>query len=145
MTDKRTRTPLSETTKVIKLIDKAAGVKTTGRPKKLVLPPEFQQLLDAMSDIEREHYEFFIAAHVKQYPDFNDIDRLWLRLMAIEYIKTLRMMVEELESGQLVTMSRQHPGVQMRAYADMLSVTRKQRGKAEKDDPFADKLAGLSA
>lgn len=140
-----TRQPKSETTRVIKLLDAAAGVKTTGRPKKLTLPPEFQQLLDSMSPIEREHYELFRDAHYQIYPDLNIIDKLVVRLMAIEYIKTLRMMAEELESGQLITMSRQHPGVQMRAYADMLSVTRKQRGKAEKEDPFADKLAGLSA
>lgn len=145
MTDKRTRTPGSETMKVIKLLDAAAGVKTTGRPKKLTLPPEFQQLLDAMSPVEQEHYKLVVEAHYQLYPDLNILDKLWVRLLAIEYIKTLRMMAEELESGQLITMSRQHPGVQMRAYADMLSVTRKQRGKAKEDDPFADKLAGLSA
>jgi hypothetical protein len=140
-----TRKPLSETTKVIKLIDKAAGVRTTGRPKKLTLPGEFQQMLDAMSELEQEHYHFYIAAHEKLYPDLTEVDRLILRLAACDYIKALRMNAEELESGQLLTMSRQHPGVQMRAWMDMLSVTRKQRGKAEDKDPFADKLAGLSA
>ena len=44
-------------------------------------------------------------------------------------------MANELTTGETITMARQHPGVQMRAYMDMLSVTRKVRiAESKKSD-----------
>jgi hypothetical protein len=55
----------------------------------------------------------------------------------------------ELSTGELITMARQHSGVQMRALLDMLSVTRKARtaGKKEEDPQLVEArkaLLGLS-
>lgn len=135
------RQPDSETTKVIKLIDRAAGpAPKRGRPKKNAMPALPLALLESMTDLEREHFHFFIAAIEELYPDLNKLDRLLVRLMACSYIALLRMEAAQMESGQLVTMSRQHPGVQLRAWMDLLSVTRKQRGKVDKDDEAAEFL-----
>jgi hypothetical protein len=63
-------------------------------------------------------------------------DYLILHLAGLEYIKYLRVVAEELETGKVISMARQHPGVNMRALLDQLSVTRKartSRGQKEED------------
>lgn len=63
-------------------------------------------------------------------------DQITLQLLAAEYIKYLRMLANEIESGQLVSMARQSPGTQYCRLLDMLSVTRKARvnGRVSRND-----------
>lgn len=92
--------------------------------------------------VEQELFDFFMDAYREQYPDLTPTDNLMLYLAGIEWIKYLRVAREELETGKVITMSRQHPGVQMRALLDQLSVTRRARqarGKPE-EDPEAQEL-----
>ncbi len=104
-----------------------------------------------MTPLEQDLYDYFLASYQQEYPDLSSTDHLHLHLAAVEYVKYLRVIGYELESGQVITMSRQHPGVQMRALLDQLSVTRKARtaGRKPEEDPDAKKLQdflmGLSA
>ncbi len=90
-----------------------------------------------MTPIEQDLFDYFLWAYHTEYPDLKPTDNLILFLAAIEWIKYLRMAREELETGKLVTMSRQHPGTQLRALLDQLSVTRRARvtqTKPEEDE-----------
>lgn len=89
-----------------------------------------------MSDSERALFDFWLAAYKEQYPDMVPTDHLLLHLAGLEYIKYLRVIAEELETGKVISMARQHPGVNMRALLDQLSVTRKARntGKPTEDE-----------
>ena len=106
--------------------------KSAGRPAKLEMPPLPEM---PMTDVEKPLFDFFIAAYRAEYPDLNATDNILLHLAALEYIKWLRIIAEELETGTVISMARQHPGVNMRALLDQLSVTRKARtaGKKEAD------------
>ncbi len=109
-------------------------LKGVGRPAKLVMPPLPHMPL---TEAEQNLYDFFIAAYHEEYPDLIATDHILLQLAGYEYIKFLRLIAEELESGTLVSMARQHPGVQFRALLDQLSVTRRARntrGKPEEDE-----------
>lgn len=101
-----------------------AKPKTSGRPSKPVMPD-----LPAMpmTEVEQNLFDFFLAAYKDQYPDLTPTDQLTLHLAALEYIKYLRVVREELETHKVISMARQHPGVNMRALLDQLSVTRKAR------------------
>lgn len=116
-----------------------------GRPRKLKMPPLPQEILDGMTSLEQEHFAFFLESHRQQYPDLTPTDLISLTAAAMEYVAYLRLQASQLSTGELVTMSRQHPGVQMRAWLDSLSVTRKQRGPAKKEDEGADLLRSLSS
>lgn len=105
-------------------------VKTMGRPKKLQAPaiPDFK-----LKDGEAEIYAYFIQAMQEDYPNMRNSDLLMLPLVAAEYIKYLRLVGKELSSGELVTMSRQHPGSMLaRFMSQVLATTRQQRVKNEK-------------
>lgn len=80
-----------------------------------------------MTEVEQNLFDFFLAAYKDQYPDLTPTDQLTLHLAALEYIKYLRVVREELETHKVISMARQHPGVNMRALLDQLSVTRKAR------------------
>ena len=95
-----------------------------GRPEKLIMP-DMPAL--AFTAAEQPIFDFFIAAYNEQYPDLTATDQLTLFLAGIEFIKYIRVAQEELETGKVITMSRQHPGVNYRALLDQLSVTRKSR------------------
>lgn len=95
-----------------------------------------------MTDTEQALFDYFMFAYKDQYPDMVPTDYLLLHLAGLEYIKYLRVVAEELETGKVISMARQHPGVNMRALLDQLSVTRKARtarGKTE-EDPAATEL-----
>jgi hypothetical protein len=109
--------------------------RSAGRPPKLEMP-ELPAL--RMSEIEQGLFDYFIAAYTQEYPDLIPSDHLILFLAAIEFIKYIRMAAEELESGKLVTMSRQHPGTQLRGLMDQLSVTRKARVAGKRDTTNAE-------
>lgn len=120
--------------------------KRVGRPRKDALPalPKFE-----MNDLELAWYEYFVSAYREEYKDLTKSDQILLMLAGVEYIKYLRIIQNELATGELITMARQHSGVQMRALLDMLSVTRKARttGRKEEDPQIAEArkaLLGLS-
>lgn len=104
-----------------------------GRPKKLKMPPLPAEVFGGMSDLEKQHFDFFVQAIREEHPDLNGSDLICLNMAALNYINSLRLQQEQLSSGQLVTMSRQHPEVQMRAWLDLMSVSRKQRGPQKSD------------
>lgn len=102
-----------------------------GRPAKLVMP---DLPLMPMTSVEQSLFDYFMAAYQEQYPDLIPTDLLILHLAGLEYIKYLRVISEELETGKVLSMARQHPGVNMRALLDQLSVTRKARTSKVKPD-----------
>lgn len=114
--------------------------RSVGRPGKLVMPA-----LPAMdlSDTEQALFDYFQAAYREQYPDLTPTDLLMLHLAGIEYIKYLRVAQEELASGKVISMARQHPGVQMRSLLDQLSVTRKARVARTRDDDESEEAKNL--
>lgn len=110
-----------------------------GRPENLVMPPLPKM---SMTDVEQDLFDFFMESYKRQYPDMVPTDHLLLHLAGLEYIKYLRVVAEELETGKVISMARQHPGVNMRALLDQLSVTRKARTATKKpdEDPDAEEL-----
>ena len=104
-------------------------VKGPGRPRKLPIPtmPDMP-----MKPEERALFVYFIDSYREQYPDMVPTDHLILFLAGLEYIKYLRVIQEELDTGKVISMARQHPGVNMRALLDQLSVTRKARNVGAK-------------
>jgi len=117
-----------------------------GRPRKLKMPPLPQAILDGMTELEHKHFDYFLESFRDQYPDLTAADQIMLVQAALEYINTLRVQATQLSTGQVITMSRQHPGVQMRAYMDQLSITRKSRKPTERsaEDDTRDWLTALS-
>ena len=102
-----------------------------GRRRKATMPPLPQELLDGMTELERQHFQFFLDAHHNEYGDsLNQADEIALMQAAIEYINLLRVQADQLATGKIISMARQHPGVQLRQWLDSLSVTRKQRQAA---------------
>lgn len=106
-------------------------VATGGRPRKLKPMPA----LDGLTPAEQILYDDFIQEYLTEYPDITATDYRMLFLVGVEYIKYLRIVGEELRSGKVLSMARQHPGTNMRALQDQLSVTRKARmsGKSPQD------------
>lgn len=136
--------PLNENASQSLIVHPLTAVETpkergVGRPAKLVMPdlPKMP-----MTDVEQGLFDYFMAAYKEQYPDMVPTDHLLLHLAGLEYIKYLRVVAEELETGKVISMARQHPGVNMRALLDQLSVTRKARttGRKPEEDPEAREL-----
>lgn len=107
-----------------------------GRPRKRPEAPPLPTL--ELTTDESILFDDFQATVLEEYPDLTRLDKYILYLAAIEYIKYVRMGQDELKTGQLITMSRQHPGTQFARLIDMLSVSRKARQKVkpeqEEDD-----------
>lgn len=82
-----------------------------------------------MSEAEVTLFQGFIQEYLDLYPDLTPVDYRLLYLAATEYIKYLRVTRAELDTGTVINMARQHPGVNMRALLDQLSVTRRSRTK----------------
>lgn len=88
------------------------------------------------NDFELGRYFYFIAAANKLLGKNKDMfDDMFIEMAAAEYIKYLRILQYEAKNHTSITMARQHPGVQMRALIDLLSISRKARqtSKQEKD------------
>lgn len=136
-TPKRTTSPTLEAKPITKL-ELPRTVPTGGRPKKLKPMPR----LDGFSDAEQVLFNDFIEEYLTEYPDITATDYRMLFLIGVEYIKYLRIVDEELRSGNVLSMARQHPGTNMRALQDQLSITRKARmhGKPQAENEDADKL-----
>ena len=132
-----TKTPAEQKPQlyVVNQLDEAAPARrTTGRKPKPKMPAFPQALLDGMSPLEQEHFYFFIESYQQDYPGMKPTDLICLYQAALEYINTLRVQAKQLQSGEVISMARQHPGVQMRAWLDMMDVTRKARTKGKTSD-----------
>jgi hypothetical protein len=116
-----------ETLKVVPLTRPTEEQKRPGRKPKRKMPPLPKEILDGMSELEREHFEYFVHSILEENPDLAGSDLILVNLAGLDYINTLRLEQNQLASGELVTMSRQHPGVQFRAWLAMLSASRKDR------------------
>jgi hypothetical protein len=77
--------------------------------------------------LERDHFDFFVAAYQKDYPAMSPSDCLCLYQAALEYINLLRVQAMQLKTKQVLSMARQHPGVQLRQWLDQMACTRKAR------------------
>jgi hypothetical protein len=139
------RTPTDEPKKLdvepLALTPKTApkrGRPPTPRPR----APQF-----ALASDEQELYQTFMASFIHDYPDIKDFpsDMLLLPLAAVEYIKYLRVIGQELVSRQAITMARQHPATQFFRILDMMHVTRKARQRNPKPDKDEDTEAFIRA
>lgn len=139
MTERRLPAQQTFSTKPLNTTPKEPKV---GRPSKLVMP---DMPTMPMTAGEQAMFDFWIAAFREQYPDLVPTDQLLLYLAGLEFIKYLRVIAEELETGKVISMARQHPGVNMRALLDQLSVTRKARtaGKQTDDETAKETRAKL--
>lgn len=124
----------------------APAVKKVGRPRARIEPrlPQFDLEPD-----ENVLYDTFMASFINDNPDIKDYpsDMLLLPLAAVEYIKYLRVIGQELSSREAITMARQHPATQFFRILDMMHVTRKARSKTVKpkeDDETENFLKALS-
>lgn len=115
----------------INTLEQPRSVKTGGRPKKLAQMP----VMPGLTDAEEILFNDFIAEYLELFPDLLATDYRILFLAATAYIKFLRVTANELASGTVLAMSRQHPGVEMRALLDQLSVTRRARSRTKADEP----------
>lgn len=118
-----------------------------GRKRRLTMPPLPQEIFDGMTALEQEHFHFFVDAYTQDYPGMTPSDQMGLQLAGLEYINYLRMQASQLSTGQLISMARQHPGVQLRAWLDSMSVTRKARQRTapkDGDEREADLRAALA-
>lgn len=107
-----------------------------GRPKKTGMPP---MPALTVTPLEKEMYDYFISAYLQEYPDLTPSDKIVLQLAGVVYIEIWRTSVQELESGQVITMARQDLYARMRGLLDSMAVTRKQRQKTQPvEDPQAE-------
>lgn len=114
----------NQTMNVVRLERRPQEQKTTGRPRKLKYPPLPAEILESMSELEQEHFNYFIEA-IKADNQLRPSDYIGLYAAGLEYVAYLRLQASQIASGQLVTMSRQHPGVQLRAWLDTMSFSRR--------------------
>lgn len=119
--------PSRDVVKVVRLERAQDATPRRGRPRKLEMPPLPQELLDGFTALERQHFEFFIEAMKADYRIEKPSDMLALHMAACEYINLLRVNATSAASGEVITAARQHPGVQLRAWLDSMSTTRRAR------------------
>lgn len=136
--------PIKHTFTVKRVEPKADKPTPKGRKPQLKTPPlpKFD-----ISDFEQEWYDYFWDTYLETYPDLTRSDKLLLMLAGVEFIKYLRVAGAELSSGEVISQARQHPGTQMNALLDRLSVTRKARERKprEDDDPNAEFLRAFAS
>jgi hypothetical protein len=131
--------------RVLPLSAGVAAPPRTGRPRKLRYPPIPQEVLDGMTALEREHFDFFIDSIRQDYQIKLPSDQVALYMAALEYVNLLRVQAHQLKTGEVITAARQHPGVQLRAWLDSMAATRAKRGPAKDgDDQEQAFRAGLS-
>jgi hypothetical protein len=126
--------------------------KRNGRRPNLVQPPIPKEVLDGMSELEREHFEFFIQAYEqayeRKYGKLTPTAQINITQAGLDYIHLWRMQGEQMRSKTLVSMARQHPGVQIRAWLTACGLCEKdleQPKQAKDSDDFAkNALLGLA-
>lgn len=132
MPQRRTPTDMPETLKVVRLTQERT--KKAGRKKKLTVPELPAEIWDAMSSVEQAYYTFWTESVREENPDLTNSDHIYLMLAGLELINVLRTAEKQISAGELITMARQHPGLQFRSLVDMLSVSRKARKSSDKGD-----------
>jgi hypothetical protein len=130
---------------VTHLDEPAPSRNTTGRKPKPKMPPLPQGLLDGMTELEQQHFWYFIDAYQVDYPSMKPTDVLCLYFAAMEYVNYLRVQAKQFKSGEVISMARQHPGVQMRAWLDMMDVTRKARTRSGKSTDDSEDVQAVKA
>jgi len=97
-----------------------------------------------LNNEERILFDGFMNDFLEAYPDLNSSDYRLLWLAGVKYLQFLRLLKVELESGHLLSISRQHPAIEMRSLLDQLSVTRRARSRTQKEeDPDAEELRSV--
>lgn len=123
--------PNIQASPITRLEREKRSVKTGGRPKQLASMAD----MPGMTEAEQLLFNDFIQEYLDLFPDLLATDYRILHLAATAYIKFLRVTANELASGTILAMSRQHPGVELRALLDQLSVTRRARSRTKSDEP----------
>lgn len=126
--------------------------KKAGRKATLVQPPIPIEVLEGMSELEQEHFDFFVAAYEqayeRKYGKLTPTAQINITQAGLDYIHLWRMQAEQMRSKTLVSMARQHPGVQIRAWLTACGLCEKdleQPKQAKNDDDFAkNALLGLA-
>lgn len=106
-----------------------------GRPARIEQPPLPTMEL---SDGEQQLQTYFIEAYRLDYPDLTPTDLILLHLASLEYVKYLRVVQKELETGEVISQARQHPAVNMRGLLDQMGATRRVRNAGRKSDDNKD-------
>jgi hypothetical protein len=121
--------PESFSVEPLKLVPKEKG---KPGPKKA---PEWNYLALDFKEPEQERFAYFVWSIEKIIKNPTPFDKILIELAAIEYVKYLRIAQYEVQKNTSITMARQHPGTQMRALIDLLSISRKSRNanKQESD------------
>lgn len=136
--------PKPNTMHVLPVSEAAPVPAQRGRPRRLKYPPIPNEVLEGMTPLEQEHFEFFIESIRADYKITLPSDQIALYMAALEYVNLLRVQAHQLKSGEVITAARQHPGVQLRAWLDSMAATRAKRGPAKDEDEAASALqAGL--
>jgi len=116
-----------------------AAPKKRGRPRTQLTPLQ----LEGMSKPEEERYQLFINYMHMEYDDMTLFDNLFIELAAIEYVKYIRWLANEIKTGETASMARQNPGVQMRENLKMLSIWRKDRAASPKVDDEVERVVRM--
>jgi hypothetical protein len=117
-----------------------------GRPPKYTQPPIPQELLDGMSDLEKEWYFYFIKTIKEEYPDLSRFDLIQVHvLLAPCFVSCMRLETQQMSKKELVMMSRQDPRTQFNNLMNSLSVRRRDRKqeKHEEKSEVKDYIMGL--
>src|SRR5579859_150530 len=118
-----------------------------GRPKKVLMPAIPKELLEGMSELEQQWYDYFIQSLKEEYPDLTPFDLIQVyTLLAPCFISCMRLETRQMSSQELITMARQDPRTQFNQLMNSLSVRRRDRKgeKQEKDDGMEKFLMGLA-
>jgi hypothetical protein len=109
-----------------------------GRPKAVhpPTPPQFEW----QNDYERDLYEWLVDRYPVDYPGLKDTDLVFLYIAAAETVKYMRLLGTEIQSGELVTMARQHPGQMLARILDSLLGTTRNKRLARGDDKTDDEM-----
>lgn len=105
-----------------------------GRKKALEMPPLPQAILDGMTELERQHHQFFVDSIAQDYQIKKPSDFLALHMAALDFIQLLRVQAYQMQTGEVLSASKLHPGPQVRSWLDSMSTTR----RARKEQPSAE-------
>lgn len=94
------------------------------------MPAIPQAVLDGMTPLEREWFQFFVEAIKVDYGITKASDYIALYMAALDYVILWRVQAVQLATGELMTAARHHPGAHLRAWLDSMSTTRKARKEA---------------
>jgi hypothetical protein len=116
-----------------------------GRKKALEMPPLPQAILDGMTELERAHHQFFVDSIAQDYQIKKPSDFLALHMAALDFIQLLRVQAYQMQTGEVLSASKLHPGPQVRSWLDSMSTTRRARKEqpSEEDEDLKRWKEGL--